>query len=172
MSTEGRGTPKDHRTTEGHPTSQSPQTPEGHRTTGSRSALRKLAVAAILLAVAALIVAVGLLLREHAPGNMGVGFLQGAAVGLLAFLLMLWRLSKRPDRATTFERAWSQTGDERDDAVLTRALAVLGLAAFPLTSVAAVAVALGAEPSMVFALLLFAEIVVGGVAFVVINRRN
>ncbi|MEU5553912.1 hypothetical protein ABZ738_29475 [Micromonospora sp. NPDC047793] len=166
MSTEGRGTPKDHRTTEGH------HTTEDHRTTGGRSALRKLSVAVILLAVAALVVAVGLLLREHAPGNMGVGFLQGAAVGLLVFLVMLWRLSKRPDRATTFERAWSQTGDERDDAVLTRALAVLGLAAFPLTSVAAVAVALGAEPSMVFALLLFAEIVVGGVAFVVINRRN
>ncbi|WP_431728822.1 hypothetical protein [Verrucosispora sp. TAA-831] len=166
MSTEGRGTPADHHTPEGH------GAPEGHRTTDGRSILRKLSVAAILTAVAALIVAVGLLLREHGPGNMGVGFLQGAAVGLLAFLLMVWRLSKRPDRVTTFERAWSQTGDERDDAVLTRALAVLGLAAFPLTSVAAVAVALGAEPSMVFALLLFAEIVVGGVAFAVINRRS
>ncbi|WP_199489245.1 hypothetical protein [Micromonospora craniellae] len=160
MSTEDRST------TEGHHTTDDRSTTEG------RSTLRKLAVGGILLAVVALIVTVGLLLREHAPGNMGVGFLQGAAVGLLALLLMVWRLSKRPDRATTFERAWSQTGDERDDAILTRALAVLGLAAFPLTSVAAVAVALGVEPSMVFALLLFAEIVVGGVAFVVINRRN
>ncbi|GAB3849953.1 hypothetical protein GCM10029963_35370 [Micromonospora andamanensis] len=103
---------------------------------------------------------------------MGVGFLQGAAIGLLAILLMAWRLSKRPERATTFERAWSQTGDERDDAVLTRALAVLGLAAFPLTAASAIAVAIGAEPMIVLTLLLFAQIGIGGVAFPVINRRS
>src|SRR5690349_19104938 len=98
MSTEDRSPAEGHRTT------------DDRSTTEGRSTLRKLAVAGILLAVVALVVTVGLLLREHAPGNMGVGFLQGAAVGLLVFLLMVWRLSKRPDRATTFERAWSQTG--------------------------------------------------------------
>lgn len=134
--------------------------------------MRKALVAGVLLAFVALVVAVGLLLRERAPGNMGVGFLQGAAVGLLAVLLMVWRLSRRPERATTFERAWSQTGDERDDAVLTRALAVLGLLAFPLTAVAAIAIALGAQTSMVLALLLFAEIIVGALAFAVVNRRS
>ncbi|MBQ1072955.1 hypothetical protein KBX06_07235 [Micromonospora sp. C31] len=137
-----------------------------------RSTMRRTLVAAVLLAFVALVIAVGLLLRERAPGNMGVGFLQGAAVGLLGALLMAWRLIKRPERATTFERAWSQTGDERDDNVLTRALAVLGLASFPLTAVAAIAIALGAEPPMVLALLLIAEITVGAVAFIVIDRRS
>lgn len=134
--------------------------------------MRKAVVVGVFLAILPLLVAVGLLLREHAPGNMGVGFLQGAAVGLLAVLLMAWRLSRRPERATVFERAWSQTGDERDDAILTRALAVLGLAAFPLTGAAAVAIGLGAAAQMAIGLLLLAEILVGATAFAVINRRS
>ncbi|GLY26154.1 hypothetical protein [Micromonospora sp. NBRC 101691] len=134
--------------------------------------MRKAVVVGVFLAILALLVAVGLLLREHAPGNMGVGFLQGAAVGLLAVLVMAWRLSRRPERATVFERAWSQTGDERDDAILTRALAVLGLAAFPLTGAAAVAIGLGAAAQMAIGLLLLAEILVGATAFAVINRRS
>ncbi|WBB88824.1 hypothetical protein [Verrucosispora sp. WMMC514] len=140
--------------------------------TEGRNTTRMMIFVAVLLAFTALVIAIGLGLREHAPGNMGAGFLQGAAIGLLAILLMAWRLSKRPDRATTFERAWTQTGDERDDAVLTRALAVLGLAAFPLTAASAIAVALGAEPLIVLTMLLFAQIGVGGVAFPVINRRS
>jgi drug/metabolite transporter (DMT)-like permease len=133
---------------------------------------QRAAVLGLVGAIAAALVAVGMLLREHAPGDMGVGFLQGAGVALLAAAVMGWRVSRRPDRATTFERAWTQTGDERDDAVLTRALAVLGFSAVPLTGVAAVAVALGAAVEMVFAVLLVVEGVVGAVAFVVINRRS
>jgi hypothetical protein len=120
----------------------------------------------------AVVLTVGLLLREHGPGNMGNGLLQGAAVGLVLAGVMGWRLAKRPQSVTTFERAWSQTGDERDDAVLTRALAVLGLAAFPLTAVAAISIAFGASVEMCLALLLFAEIGVGALAFAVINRRS
>ncbi|MEU4567897.1 hypothetical protein [Micromonospora sp. NPDC023956] len=134
--------------------------------------MRKATVVGVFLAILALLVAVGLLLREHAPGNMGVGFLQGAAVGLLGVLVMAWRLRKRPERATVFERAWTQTGDERDDAILTRALAVLGLVAFPLTGAAAIAIGLGAAAQMVVGVLLLAEILVGAVAFAVINRRS
>jgi drug/metabolite transporter (DMT)-like permease len=140
--------------------------------TDSRFRPSPLLAAALGLGVLALVVAVGVLLREHGPGNMGNGFLQGAAVGLVGVAVVAWRVSKRPDRTTTFERAWTQTGDERDDAVLTRALAVLGILAFPLTAAAAIAIALGAEVEMVLALLLFAEVVVGALAFVVINRRN
>ncbi|MBN1092219.1 hypothetical protein JKP75_06350 [Blastococcus sp. TML/M2B] len=120
----------------------------------------------------AVVVTVGLLLREHGPGNMGDGLLQGAAFGLVVAAVMTWRVSRRPDRATTFERAWTQTGDERDDAVLTRALAVLGLAACPLTAIAAIAIAFGASVEMCLALLLFAEIGVGAVAFAVVARRT
>ena len=103
---------------------------------------------------------------------MGVGFLVGAAGSIVVAGVMAWRVSRRPGHATTFERAWTQSGDERDDAVLTRALAVLGLLALPLTAVAAIAIGLGAGVEMVIALLLFAELGVGGIAFAVINRRS
>jgi hypothetical protein len=135
--------------------------------TGTKPAL--ILGAAVALA---LVIATGLLLREHAPGNMGVGFLQGAAVGLIAVGVVVWRVRTRPTSATTFERAWTQTGDERDDAVLTRALAVLGLLAFPLTAAATIAIGLGAAVDMVLALLLFAEVAVGAVAFAVVDRRS
>ncbi|MDT0530259.1 hypothetical protein RM555_14805 [Micromonospora sp. DSM 115977] len=124
------------------------------------------------LAIMALLVAVGLLLREHAPGNMGVGFLLGAAGGLIGVAVMAWRLGRRPERTTVFERAWSQSGDERDDAVLTRALAVLGLLALPLTGATGIAIGLGAAVEMMLALLILAEVLVGATAFAVINRRS
>lgn len=120
----------------------------------------------------AVLLALGLLLREHGPGNMGNGLLLGAGLGVVLAAVMGGRLVRRPDRVTTFERAWSQTGDERDDAVLTRALAVLGLASFPLTAAAAIAIAFGASVEMCLALLLFAEIGVGALAFSVIARRS
>jgi hypothetical protein len=126
----------------------------------------------VVLAIIALLVAIGLLLREHAPGNMGRGFLQGAAVAMVAGGVVAWRVGRRPERATTFERAWSQTGDERDDAVLTRSLAVLGLLALPLTGVGGIAIGLGAAVEMVIALLLFAEVAVLAIAFAVVNRRS
>ncbi len=138
------------------------------RPSGTRIALG-LVVFGTTLAV---VLTVGLLLREHGPGNMGNGLLQGAAFGLVLAAVMVWRLAKRPQSVTTFERAWSQTGDERDDAVLTRALAVLGLAAFPLTAVATIAIAFGASVEMCLALLLFAQLGVGALAFFVINRRS
>ncbi|WP_131103301.1 hypothetical protein [Ornithinimicrobium sufpigmenti] len=120
----------------------------------------------------ALVIGVGLLLREYGPGNMGTGFLQGAAVGLVLAGVALWRVSRAPDKASTFERAFTSAGDERDDALLTRSLAVLGLAAFPLTGAAAVAIGLGAEVMMIIFFLLIAQLTVGAVAYVVISRRS
>ena len=119
-----------------------------------------------------LIVGVGLLLQEYGPGNMGTGFLQGGAVGLVIFGVIIWRVSRNPEKASTFERAFTSSGDERDDALLTRALAVLGLAAFPLTGAAAVAIGLGAEVPMILFFLLVAQLAVGAVAYVVISRRS
>jgi hypothetical protein len=132
----------------------------------------KVWAAVAALTTLAVVIVVGMLLREHGPGNMGNGFLQGAAFGLVIAAVVGWRISRSPERATTFERAWTQTGDERDDALLTRALAVLGLLAFPLTAVAAIAIALGATVEMMIALLLFAEIGVLAIAFAVISRRS
>ena len=140
--------------------------------TESYSTTRKAGTAVAIVAALAAVIVTGLLLQEHGPGNMGTGMLAGAAVGLVAAGVGIWRVSRRPDSTTTFERAWMRTGDERDDAVLTRALAVLGLASFPLTAVAAIAVGFGAPVEMAIALLLFAEIGVGAGAFAVVNRRN
>jgi hypothetical protein len=140
-----------------------------NNTSRRRSAGGAVVLVALLLGA---LLATGLLLREYAPGNMGNGFLQGAAVALVAAGVRWWRVSRRPARASTFERAWTQTGDERDDLVLTRALAVLGLLAFPLTAVAAIVIAFGATVAATMAVLLVAQPVVLGVSFATINRRS
>lgn len=132
---------------------------------------QRAAIAVVVAAGLAVVIVVGLLLREHGPGNMGNGFLMGALVGVAAAAVAIWRSARRPDRTTLFERAWSQQGDERDDAVLTHALAVVGLLALPLTGAAAVAIGLGALVEMVLALLLGAEVLVFAVSFWVLNRR-
>jgi hypothetical protein len=119
-----------------------------------------------------LVVAGGLVLRQHGPGNMGNGFIGGGVLAVLLAGLAVWHSTTRPASASTFERAFTQNGDERDDAVLTRALAVLGLCAVPVTGIAAVSIGLGADESMVLALLLIAQLTIGAVAFVVINRRG
>lgn len=124
------------------------------------------------LAVAlAILVAGGLLLREYGPGNMGNGFLWGGSVALVGFAIAAWRV-RRARNTTTLERAITQGGDERDDAVLTRALAVLGAVGLPLTGVAAIAIALGGEVPVVLAMLLFAQLAVGAGAFATINHRS
>ncbi len=131
--------------------------------------------AIILLAAAIgliLIVGVGLLLREKAPGNMGNGFLSGAGVAIVAVLVMLWRVAHASSGATTFERAWTSHGDERDDAVLTNALSVLGLLSLPLTGAAGVAIGLGADVSMVLFLLMAAQALTGVIAFALYARRH
>ncbi len=128
----------------------------------------------VLLAMAVgltLVVGLGLLLRDRGPGNMGNGFLVGAGVAVVAALIMGWRVAHASSGATTFERAWTQHGDERDDAVLTRALAVLGLLSLPLTAAATIAIALGADVAMVLFFLLAAELLTGVIAFAVTARR-
>lgn len=140
----------------------------------STSSPARLRLSAVLVVAVGIVVVVpgGLYLREHAPGNMGNGFLVGGLLALAAFCLVLYRLARHPERATTAERAWTQQGDERDDAVLTSALAVVGMSALPLTGGATIALALGRDTAMVMALLLVAELLVGAVAFVVQTRRH
>lgn len=128
-------------------------------------------IVGVWLVLLAAVVLVGLLLRQYGPGNMGNGFLVGGFIGILLAGFAIWRVRRRPQRATTFERAFTQTGDERESAVLTRALAVMGLASFLLTCAAIVAVALGGPVEVVLGVLLGAELLTGAVAFFVINRR-
>lgn len=137
---------------------------------------RRVLIATAVIGPVAIIVGGWLLLRGSTPGNMAGGFLSGGLASLVAVGVMHWRTRRSPQRATSFERAWTQAGDERDDAVLTRALAVLGLVCLPMAGVAGIAVGMGVgmgvDPSMATTLLVFGEIVVLAAAFVVINRHS
>ena len=84
-------------------------------------------VTAALLAIAG-IVTLGMFLREYGPGNMGNGFFAGAGIAIAALAIAWWRAVRHPGSATSLERAWTTTGDERDDAVLTRHLPSSGSA--------------------------------------------
>lgn len=137
-------------------------------TTGTRKAV----AVGLFAACCGVIVAVALVLREHGPGNMGNGMLAGAGIALAGVAVVGARLLLSPERTTTFERAWTQTGDERDDAVLTRSLAVVGLLSLPLTGVASVVVALGTDPEMTLALLLLGLIGILATSFTLIHRRS
>ena len=114
----------------------------------------------------------GILLREHGPGSMGNGFLAGGLLAVAGAGLASWRAATRPASASTFERSFTQSGDERDDLVLTHALAVLGVCSLPSTGLAAIAISLGAGTSVVMTLLLVAQLAIGAVAFAVANRRH
>ncbi|GAB2699908.1 hypothetical protein [Thalassiella azotivora] len=137
---------------------------------GPLTARHKATFVVVMLVVLAAVLVGGLLLREHGPGNMGNGFLQGAAVGLVGAAVAAWRVGR--GSASSFERAWTQTGDERDDALLTRALAVVGLLSLPLTAAATVAVGVGADAVVVLGGLVTAFAVVLAASFGVLSRRG
>lgn len=138
------------------------------------TSLRSRPILVILTSVLPLaIVLLGwLALRGNSPGNMAGGYLAGGLIATAAAWFMMWRAILRPQRASPFERAWTQTGDERDDAVLTRALAVVGLLSFPLVGVAGGALGLGVDPAMTLTLLLLAQCLLLAGSFVVITRRS
>lgn len=116
-------------------------------------------------------VPLALVLKEYGPGNMWIGFSVGATIAVLGFGLAVWRV-RRPGGGTPSDRAFLQVGDERDDALLTRALAVVGLLSLPLTAVATVALAVGLDVLAVMAVLLIVELATLIVAYQVISRRS
>ena len=120
----------------------------------------------------AVLVTGAFVLDEIGPGNIGKGFAVGGLIAVGAFALAMWRSSRRPDSTTTADRALLGAGDERDRAIVRHAPAVVGLLAMPLSAAAAVALALGADVAMVMAILLWSELGVGIVAFVVLDRRS
>lgn len=128
-----------------------------------------LGIAAVILGVVAVAV---VLLRQYAPGHMVPGFLVGLGLGMAGALVMAWRVLRRPDRASTFERAWTQTGDEREDRLLTRALAVVGLVSLPLVGLASLAIGFGVEAPMVMTLLMGGLFTIGVSSFAVFNHRG
>lgn len=137
-----------------------------------KRAQRNVVALGILGVILGLVTVTVVLLREHAPGDMIPGFLVGLGIGIAGALVMAWRVLRRPERATTFERAWTQTGDERDDTLLTRALAVVGLVSLPLIGIATLAIGFGAAPPMVMTLLMGVLFVTGVSSFAVISHRS
>lgn len=133
---------------------------------------RHLVGASLGLAIGLVALVTGaLVLREHGPGNMWAGYLAGATLALLAAGVAFWRTWRRPAQATTAERVFTASADERDRAILHRAAATLGGVALPLTGAAAVLLALGVEPAPVIGSLLWTELVVFVAAFAVANRK-
>jgi hypothetical protein len=132
---------------------------------------RTLLVAAVLGALAVLVAAAALALDRWGPGSMGRGFAVGAAVGAVLGAVAIWRARRRPGSATTGDRLFAGTADERDHAVATRAFATLGLAALPLTFVAAGVLAFGAPADATAFLLIVAQVVVLVGAFARQARR-
>ncbi|MGO1317951.1 MAG: hypothetical protein ACTMIR_13070 [Cellulomonadaceae bacterium] len=140
------------------------------RTDSSTMSARTVTV--VSTAVLVVVASGWLLLRERAPGNMGNGFLTAGLVAYALYLVAVWRARRRPANLTSAERSLTRTGDERDDAVTTRALAVVGLVALPLVGAASIAIALGAHTPMVLALLLWSLLISQIVSFVVVDRRS
>lgn len=140
----------------------------GTRWTGAA----RLLVATVAAAGLALLVSLGVVLHQYGPGRMWLGYLGGVALAVAAFVVAGWRVRRSPDRATPLERALVHAGDERDDDVLTRSLAVVGIVAMPATAVATVIMAAGAPAVAVSGVLVWGLLMLLGVAFAVINRRR
>lgn len=115
------------------------------------------------------LVAGGLLLRAYGPGNMGNGFMVGGAVALVGAAVAAVRVMA--GGGSTFERAYTQMGDERDDLVLTRAMAVVGVCSIPLAAAAVVTVAVGVDALLTNGILFVVLAAVAAISFVVTNRR-
>lgn len=133
---------------------------------------RRTTAVAVGAATLALVVGGILALDRWGPGDMGRGFAAGALIGLALAGAALWRGLRRPERATTGDRLFSGTADERDEAIATRAFATLGLASLPLAVAATLALALGAPADATTFLLLVALLAVLVGAFARAARRS
>ncbi|GHG50111.1 hypothetical protein GCM10011331_12440 [Flavimobilis marinus] len=126
-----------------------------------------------LLGGAAGAIALFLALNGRSPGNMAGGALAGGATVLVAVAIGRWRAVRRADKAGSTARWLGAVPDERDDDVLTRALAVVGYVAVMASCLAVVLVAatswnplaiVGALPALLLGTLV--------ISFAVINRRS
>lgn len=125
-----------------------------------------------LLTGAAILVPLVLLLNRYGPGDMGRGAAVGGGIALAGFAVAAWRAMRRPESTTSLDRAFTRTGDERDDAVLTAALAVVGIVSLPASAIATAAVAVGAPALPTLTILLYTLLAVAIVAYVVQARRH
>ncbi|NKX92946.1 hypothetical protein HF995_06590 [Sanguibacter hominis ATCC BAA-789] len=125
-----------------------------------------------LLAATAVLVPLVLILNRYGPGDMGRGAAVGGSAVLVGFALAAWRAMRRPESTSTLDRVFTRTGDERDDAVATAALAIVGVVSLPASAIATAAVAVGAPALPTLTILLYALLAVAIVAYVVQGRRH
>ncbi|MBD9699978.1 hypothetical protein IGS67_10815 [Flavimobilis sp. GY10621] len=128
--------------------------------------------AAGLTAGLAAAVTLVLVLAVNGQDSMARGAATGAGVVLVLFCLTVIRALRDPSRLTSAERSLVGQADERDTRLAERSFALTGLLAIPATSVATVALALGAPVAPVMAVLIWLLVVTAVVSGVVLARRG
>ncbi len=152
-------------------------TSEPRPTTG-RTALatgRTLSSRRFFLACALGLTAVGILwlvFTLAGQPDTAAGALVGGVLVLVLATVARWRASRRaPSEVGSASRTLVGIADERDKAILTAALAWVGLAAFLANAVGLAALAVGADASSVIGVIEAFLIAVLVAAFVVLARR-
>ena len=128
-----------------------------------------------LVAIGCALVAVGLLWLAFTlagqPSTAAGALVGGLAVAALAAIVR-WRAKRRgPAVEGGFSRALLGTSDERDNTILTAALAWVGLTAFGANAIGLAAVALGVDGSTVVGAIEATLIAVLVGAYVLLSRR-
>jgi hypothetical protein len=136
---------------------------------------RSLSDGRFLVAIGCGLVAVGVLWLVFTlagqPSTAAGALVGGLAVSALA-VVVRWRAKRRgPSVDGGFSRTLLGTSDERDDRILTAALAWVGLTAFGANAVGLAAVALGADGSTVIGAIEAVLIVVLVGVYVAQSRR-
>jgi len=135
----------------------------------------RLSDARFLVAIGGGLVAVGILWLVFTlagqPSTAAGALVGGVAVSVLA-VAVRWQAKRRdPSADGGFSRALLGTSDERDNTILTAALAWVGLSAFGANAIGLVAVALGADGSTVIGAIEAVLIAVLVGAYVLQSRR-
>lgn len=117
-------------------------------------------------------VTIWLLFRAKLPGNMATGILVGGLTVLVIFAFASWRAARNPSGVSSFERTVAAAGDERDKSVQEKTFALMGVFSVPVMSAAGIALALDASVDVVVGIMMWSQILVGVVSFIVINKKN
>jgi hypothetical protein len=127
--------------------------------------------AGILCALAASLAVAGLL-AGAGERDTAAGVLTGGLFVVLLMLVGRWRSARDVTSAATASRVAAGAPDERDAQVLQRAFAVVGLAALLASALGVVTMYLGVDAEVLVAAMPWVHVLVGVVAFVVVDRRT
>lgn len=117
-------------------------------------------------------VTIWLLFRDRLPGNMATGILVGGLTVVVIFAFASWRSARNPYGVTSFERTVAAAGDERDKSVQEKTFALMGVCSVPVMSAAGIALALDAPVEVIVGIMMWSQILIGVVSFVVINKKS